>query len=125
MISIIYKGITFNEPIQPKDDHSKYHGRTSYHTLNGSLKRQPCEICGDIKTHGHHEDYENGKIRWLCCQHHFILHRLFTKARNIITIQDKMKLNPDSEFLNLFVDDFKTFANKYSLMNIKIINHEN
>lgn len=38
---------------------------------SGQLARLPCEVCGDHKTHGHHDDY--GKplnVRWLCPAHH-------------------------------------------------------
>lgn len=39
--------------------------------LNGELPRQPCEVCGDPKTDGHHDDYSKPlEIRWLCRSHH-------------------------------------------------------
>jgi hypothetical protein len=42
----------------------------------GNLKRQPCEICGDPKSHAHHEDYEKLlEVRWLCDQHHKEAHK--------------------------------------------------
>ena len=31
----------------------------------------PCEICGDIKSEAHHDDYSKpDKVRWLCRIHH-------------------------------------------------------
>jgi len=43
------------------------------------LKRKPCEICGNEKSHGHHYlGYapENWfKVKWLCLKHHFYYHR--------------------------------------------------
>jgi hypothetical protein len=49
---------------------------------NGTLKKQPCEICGSIKAiHAHHDDYEKPlKINWLCHSHHMQRHAML-KAR--------------------------------------------
>lgn len=42
----------------------------------GDLERQPCEICGESKTHGHHDDYRQPLVvRWLCNSHHRQWHR--------------------------------------------------
>jgi hypothetical protein len=42
----------------------------------GILKRQPCVICGNEKTHGHHEDYNKPlDVVWLCSLHHRKRHR--------------------------------------------------
>mgnify|MGYP001608542312 CR=1 FL=1 len=42
----------------------------------GKLQKLPCEVCGAIKTHGHHDDYSKPlEVRWLCQKHHFELHR--------------------------------------------------
>jgi len=38
---------------------------------DGRLKKKPCEICGDKKSHGHHDDYAKPlEVRWLCDAHH-------------------------------------------------------
>jgi hypothetical protein len=38
---------------------------------NGSLTRQPCEVCGKEKTDAHHDDYSKPlEVRWLCRPHH-------------------------------------------------------
>jgi hypothetical protein len=38
---------------------------------SGTLKKMPCEVCGDIKAEAHHEDYDKPlDIRWLCRKHH-------------------------------------------------------
>lgn len=42
----------------------------------GTWKRMPCEICGDQKSHAHHDDYSTPlDVRWLCPKHHKEAHR--------------------------------------------------
>jgi hypothetical protein len=42
----------------------------------GILVRQPCEVCGALRTHGHHPDYTRPLlIQWLCPAHHLEAHR--------------------------------------------------
>ncbi len=44
--------------------------------LRGDLNRGPCEVCGDVKTEGHHDDYSQPlTVRWLCKKHHALHHR--------------------------------------------------
>jgi hypothetical protein len=44
--------------------------------VDGRLVRQPCEVCGDQKSHAHHEDYSKPlDVMWLCHKHHIALHR--------------------------------------------------
>lgn len=41
----------------------------------GKVNRHPCEICGSIEAHGHHDDYsEPLRVRWLCRKHHAEAH---------------------------------------------------
>lgn len=50
---------------------------------NGTLKRLPCEVCGDPKSDAHHEDYSKPlDVKWLCRKHHFIAHgkSIFSEA---------------------------------------------
>lgn len=38
---------------------------------SGKISKEPCQICGDIKTEAHHSDYEKPlSIEWLCRKHH-------------------------------------------------------
>lgn len=42
----------------------------------GKMARQPCEVCGAEKTHGHHDDYLKPlEVRWLCHSCHAAEHR--------------------------------------------------
>jgi hypothetical protein len=53
----------------------KAHKKVSNALRYGKLKRLPCEICGNIKSEAHHDDYRSPlKVRWLCFKHHRELH---------------------------------------------------
>lgn len=48
---------------------------------NGKIRRQPCEVCGDPKVHGHHDDYSKRlEVRWLCSVHHAQVHKELSNA---------------------------------------------
>lgn len=43
----------------------------------GKIKKQPCEVCGDVRVDAHHADYSKPlEVRWLCRRHHMALHRM-------------------------------------------------
>lgn len=43
----------------------------------GKIERKPCEVCGEINSHGHHEDYDKPyDVIWLCAKHHAEVHRM-------------------------------------------------
>jgi hypothetical protein len=47
--------------------------------LAGTLVKQPCEVCGNVMTDGHHDDYAKPeKVRWLCRKHHRQWHQQYT-----------------------------------------------
>lgn len=48
----------------------------------GRVTRKACEVCGNPKTDGHHDDYSRPlDVRWLCRTHHRQHHRAETRAR--------------------------------------------
>ena len=48
----------------------------------GLVTKQPCEVCGDPNTDGHHDDYDRPMVvRWLCRPHH--------KAHHAVEKQDR------------------------------------
>lgn len=84
MKTIIFQGIEFRMPNKVnRIDH--FLGITHRDVRNGTIKRQPCEICGKEKTDGHHEYYSDSdyKIRWLCHKHHSELHGLFNRINGV------------------------------------------
>jgi len=58
----------------PKKDIAK---RLIYQAIEcGKLERQPCEVCSNPISLGHHDDYDKPLVvRWLCHTHHAEVHR--------------------------------------------------
>lgn len=49
----------------------KAQSKVSREIKKGNLSRKPCEICGEIKSVAHHDDYDKPlDVRWLCQAHH-------------------------------------------------------
>jgi len=47
------------------------------------LTRQACEVCGDTKSEGHHEDYSKPlEVIWLCREHHLLRHAELKEVQN-------------------------------------------
>ena len=66
---------------------------THYAVSVGKLKKQPCEVCGDVNVQAHHEDYTKPmEVRWLCRRHHNDAHGkgTLTKPRKLL-----LKLKPE------------------------------
>jgi hypothetical protein len=62
--------------------------KTKAHNLiNKLLKdktifKKPCEVCGELKVNGHHEDYSKPHVViWLCKDHHAERHRIIRKEK--------------------------------------------
>lgn len=50
--------------------------------ISGLLVRQPCEVCGNPDSQGHHEDYSKPlDVRWLCVRHHMDRHLEINRER--------------------------------------------
>ena len=47
------------------------HAKVHKSLRDGSLVKQPCEVCGAIRVDAHHDDYSKPlSVRWLCPLHH-------------------------------------------------------
>jgi len=43
--------------------------------IAGTIAASPCEVCGSVFAHAHHDDYAQPlKVRWLCATHHKAWH---------------------------------------------------
>ncbi len=50
--------------------------KLTYYLSIGEIKRLSCEVCGNPKSEGHHEDYTKPlEVKWLCRKHHSFIHR--------------------------------------------------
>lgn len=59
---------------------SAAHSRVSRAIRNGSLVRQPCIRCGEVKSLAHHEDYDKPlDVMWLCQPCHKQRHKEILK----------------------------------------------
>lgn len=47
----------------------------------GTLKKKPCSVCGNRKSHGHHADYSKPlEVEWFCAMHHQQGHSLYGES---------------------------------------------
>ena len=51
------------------------HNKVARAVRAGKLKKLPCVVCGNSRSHGHHDDYTKPlEVRWLCAAHHREVH---------------------------------------------------
>tara|TARA_R110000851_G_C12791050_1_gene536378 strand:- start:63 stop:392 length:330 start_codon:yes stop_codon:yes gene_type:complete len=49
----------------------------------GAISISPCEVCGSVTVHGHHDDYDKPEtVRWLCSKHHKQWHAINGQGLN-------------------------------------------
>lgn len=77
------------KPEYLKEYREKYPKKYKAHNLvNNAIRKkyliaEPCEICGNENTHGHHDDYDKPlNVRWLCPEHHKEWHAKHGEALN-------------------------------------------
>jgi len=58
----------------------------------GSLKQQPCEVCGEGKAHAHHPDYSKPfDVIWLCPKHHREEHQRILTREQVALNKSRIK----------------------------------
>lgn len=84
----------------------------------GTLHREPCIICGDKKSHGHHEDYlKPANVTWLCRKHHSERHKEMRKNK-----QDTHKNHYEEIQVMMLVDKkiYNEIKGEASRMGVKL-----
>ena len=67
-----------------EESKGKYRARTKVNNAirDGRLKKQPCEICGNVNSEAHHNDYRKYlDVHWYCKKHHFGLTKINNKKK--------------------------------------------
>lgn len=60
--------------------------------VKGSLRRLPCEVCGEANAEGHHPDYTKPlDVTWLCLAHHVAEHKRLRKMGIKVNGEGKSK----------------------------------
>ena len=55
---------------------TRAHNALAWAVYNGKIIKHPCEVCGSVKSQGHHDDYSKPlEVKWLCQKHHKELHK--------------------------------------------------
>lgn len=53
------------------------HRKVEVAVRDGRITKEPCTVCGNTKSQGHHDDYSKPlEVIWLCAKHHKERHRL-------------------------------------------------
>lgn len=59
------------------------HQAVAYALRHNHLSKKPCQECGRMKVHAHHDDYSKPlEVRWLCPRHHTERHRIAALGRS-------------------------------------------
>lgn len=73
----------------------------------GTILKEPCKFCGDVKSEGHHEDYYKPlEVTWICRKCHLELHTMEKSEREIYAWTWKIQTNKGWEMCR-FVKDNK------------------
>ena len=60
----------------------KAHNALNNAIRDGIIQRQPCTVCGDRRSRGHHDDYSKPlDVLWVCELHHKQIHPAIRSQR--------------------------------------------
>jgi len=63
---------------QQNPEKQKAHNSVAYALRARKLTKEPCVVCGNLKSEAHHEDYSKPlEVIWLCRIHHMERHRQY------------------------------------------------
>lgn len=81
---------------------------------DGRLTRGPCEVCGDPKSNGHHDDYAKPLVvRWLCSRHHRLWHAEHGEAPNAYLTEVAVMMRGGLRFLTVDAAAFRAKAHAW------------
>ena len=61
-------------PEQKKKDNCRSY--LGVYVRRGKIKKLACEVCDDINSQSHHDDYNKPlSVRWFCVKHHLEYHK--------------------------------------------------
>ena len=85
-----------NKYLAGKRQRAKYPEKNRAHMAvaraikSGKLIRQPCEVCGDVKSQAHHPDYSKPlDVQWLCLKHHRIVENRWVLSETALLTQEE------------------------------------
>lgn len=79
------KKTSYNAKWNQKYPEKRYaHKAVEYAIKRGDLARKSCEVCGDERSHAHHDDYSKPlEVMWLCQPHHRDRHKFLEASRGL------------------------------------------
>lgn len=78
---------------------ARAHKIVERHLKLGNIRKKPCERCGSLDAHAHHEDYSIPlEVMWLCPLHHKERHKEieFAKAVSSPALSDSQTFDPSA-----------------------------
>ena len=85
------------------------HGALATAVCKGVISKEPCIICGDFNSHGHHFDYRLPlNVIWLCDEHHKHAHKI---ANEIARQMEILSENDSSDVISSIKQNQKPTKN--------------
>lgn len=72
-------------PLEEKKKRIKARSILNHAIRDRKIKRMPCECCGNLKTQGHHFDYDKPlQVKWLCKKCHWQEHKIIYENKELL-----------------------------------------
>lgn len=61
---------------EERERRKKAREQLNHYLRDNHIERKPCEVCGNVDSEAHHDDYSKPlEVRWLCFKHHRAWHK--------------------------------------------------
>ena len=91
---------------------------------DGKLVKGVCGVCGDSRTHGHHDDYSKPlNVRWLCDLHHKEVHANMNRGKSMPVfcfVTNSGSVARLGKFIQLKKEDLRKYTEMYPLHWIEV-----